>query len=193
MKKLLLTALIAGMSAAPALASTPYVSGSVGLGLVSNGSFTPTGGTEVKDAVKFDSGVPFGGAIGLKQEDFRVEAALLYQSHDIKDQTTSVSAFSYMVNGYYDINLNKSSVSPYVTVGLGGASFKGSDAGSTSKSAFAWQIGAGVGVKAAKDVTVDLGVRYLKPGSIDSEDEHGNPGKTSFSITNILAGVRYDF
>ncbi len=184
MKKILLTALIAGMSAAPALAGTPYVSGSVGLGLLNSGSFTPTGG--VKEDVKFDSGVAFGGAIGIKQNDFRIEAALAHQSNDIQDSTDSVSLFSYMVNGYYDISLDKSSVSPFVTVGLGGVSAKSPN--SDSKSAFAWQLGAGVGVKASKDLTVDLGVRYTKPSAFKYSD-----GEFKVSSTNILAGLRYGF
>ncbi|TLU87747.1 MAG: porin family protein [Chlorobium sp.] len=184
MKKLLLTALIAGMSAAPALAGTPYVSGSIGLGLLNNGSFTPTGG--VKEDVKFDSGVAFGGAIGIKQDDFRIEAALAHQSNDFQNSTHSVSELSYMVNGYYDINLDKSSVSPFVTVGLGGVSAKPENG--DSKSALAWQIGAGVGVKASKDLTVDLGVRYTKPSAFKYSD-----GEFKVSSTNILAGVRYGF
>ena len=202
MKKLLLTAMIAGMSAAPALA-TPYVSGSVGVGFAGNSSLTLTGGVEVNDALKWKSGIPFGGAIGIKQDEFRVEAALGYQTHEVDKvlvagvyeaptgTDNSLSVLTYMVNGYYDINLNKSSISPYVMVGLGGASLK--PEGDTSKSVFAWQVGAGVGVKAAKDLTVDLGFRYLKPGSLEGQDSDGNSGKFSLSYTNILAGVRYDF
>ncbi|MEI7933891.1 MAG: outer membrane beta-barrel protein [Chlorobiaceae bacterium] len=200
MKKLLLTALIAGMSATPAFAA-PYVSGSVGLGFAGNSSYTQTGGTEVKDFLKWKSGVPFGGAIGIKQDEFRVEAALGYQTHDLDkvlNNTTGVyesatgtgnsfSVLTYMANGYYDIDLNKSSVSPYVMGGLGGASLKPKDKDSTSK--FAWQVGAGVGIKAAKDLTVDLGIRHLKPGS----GNDGTRGKFSVSYTNILAGIRYDF
>lgn len=203
MKKLLLTALIAGMSATPAL-SAPYVSGSVGLGFAGNSSFELTGVGEVDDVIKWKSGIPFGGAIGIKQDAFRVEAALGYQTHDIDEVLTapgvygapegtdnSLSVLTYMVNGYYDIDLNKSSISPYVTVGLGGASLK--PEGDTSKSVFAWQVGAGVGVKAAKDLTVDLGFRYLKPGSLEGQDSEGDSGKFSLSYTNILAGIRYDF
>ena len=201
MKKLLLTAMIAGMSAAPALA-TPYVSGSVGLGFAGNSSFSLTGVGEVNDVLKWKSGIPFGAAVGIKQDAFRVEAALGYQTHDIDKVLTapgvyeapggtdnSLSVLTYMVNGYYDIN--KSSVSPYVMVGLGGVSLK--PEGDTSKSVFAWQVGAGVGVKAAKDLTVDLGFRYLKPGSLEGQDNDGHSGKFSLSYTNILAGVRYDF
>ncbi len=203
MKKILLTALIAGMSAVPALA-TPYVSGSVGLGFAGNSSFSVTGVGEVNDFVKWKSGVPFGAAVGIKQDAFRVEAALGYQTHDIDKvlvapgvygapggTDNSFSVLTYLVNGYYDFNINKSSFSPYVIAGLGGASLK--PEGDPSKSVFAWQIGAGVGVKAAKDLTVDLGVRYLKPGSYDTGDFEGNSGKISVSYTNILVGVRYEF
>jgi len=205
MKKLLLTALIAGMSAAPAFAA-PYVSGSFGLGFAGNSDFKPTVGAEVKDAVKFKTGVPFGAAIGIKEDTFRVEAALGYQTHKVDQMLTgptapgvhvadvtneSISVLTYMFNGYYDIDLNKSSVSPYVMAGLGGASLKPKDGDSKSK--FAWQVGAGVGIKAAKELTVDLGIRHLKPGSLDGSAYDNTNGKYSFSYTNILAGIRYDF
>ena len=149
MKKLLLTALIAGMSATPALA-TPYVSGSVGLGFAGNSSVEVTGVGETKDVFEWKSGIPFGAAVGIKQDALRVEAALGYQTHDLDTLfgvsldgiDYSVSVLTYMVNGYYDININKSNVSPYVMAGLGGASLK--PEGDTSKSVFAWQVGAGV-------------------------------------------------
>ncbi|TLU87750.1 MAG: porin family protein [Chlorobium sp.] len=203
MKKLLMTALIAGISAAPALA-TPYVSGSLGLGFSGNSDYTTAGGTEIKDSPEWKFGVPFGAAVGIKQADFRIEAALGYQSHDVDKwrtsavgpyetpaSTQSMSALTYMVNGYYDINLNKSSVSPYVMAGLGGATLNpaGTEMEDRSTTVFAWQLGAGVGIQAAKNLTLDLGIRYLKPG----EYKESNGGTCTLSYTNILAGIRYEF
>ncbi len=94
-----------------------------------------------------------------------------------------------MANCYYDINLNKSSVSPYVMVGIGGASINAKiDTSDETKSVFAWQLGAGVGVKAANNLTVDLGYRYLKPSKFKD-----NYAEYTGSSSNILAGIRYDF
>jgi opacity protein-like surface antigen len=199
MKKLLLTALIAGMSATPALASTPYVSGSIGLGFVGNSEASVSGKT-IKDAITYKSGIPFGAAVGMKKDQLRVEAAIGYQTSDVDKEKRnltdlvsvsgdSVSILTYMANCYYDINLNKSSVSPYVMAGIGGASINAKvNTSDETKSVFAWQLGAGVGVKAANNLTVDLGYRYLKASKFKD-----NYGEYTASSSNILAGVRYDF
>lgn len=193
MKKILLTALIAGMSAAPAIAA-PYVSGSVGAGFF--------GGVD-KDIQTYKTGVPFGGAVGINNGAYRVEAALGYQTNDLdtyggstaEAANCSVSTLTYMLNGYYDIDVKSKSISPYVTAGLGGASIKAKNAAwlstpaeETTTSGFAWQIGAGIGLKAAKNLTVDFGYRYLKPSKF--KDSYG---EYTASSSNILAGLRYDF
>ena len=200
MKKILLTALIAGIPAAPAFAAT-YISGSIGSGLAGNTSFTQAGGAVAEDVMKWKSGTPFVGAIGIRHDRFRAEIALGYQSHELdklKDSdgnyvsptgpVSSVSAFTFMLNGYYDINFKL--VSPYVMTGIGNAALHPSDPAFTAKGVFTWQLGTGVGIRAAKDLTVDLGVRYLKPGSFE---DSSNSLKASVSYTNILAGLRYDF
>ncbi|TLU87749.1 MAG: porin family protein [Chlorobium sp.] len=208
MKKLLLTALIAGMSAAPALAN-PYISGSVGLGIFGNSDLKdPDTGVLYTGAngQTYKSGIPFGGAIGLKHDAYRFEAALGYQSNDLKSYEgesitsgDSVSTLTYMLNGYYDIDVKSKSISPYVMAGLGGASITAKNTASTSDpighpaeekstSVFAWQVGAGVGIKAANNLTVDLGYRYLKPSKYND-----SWGEYTVSSSNFLAGIRYDF
>lgn len=195
MKKLLLTALIAGMSATPALAA-PYISGSVGVGIFGNADVTDSGITD-KDGQTYKSGVPFGGAVGIKNGAYRVEAALGYQTNDVDTfnhvtdtRNDSVSTFTYMVNGYYDVDVKSKSISPYVTAGLGGASITSKVEGESDKSnsVFAWQIGTGIGIKAANNLTVDLGYRYLKPSKFKD-----NYVEYTASSSNILAGIRYDF
>ena len=54
---------------------------------------------------------------------------------------------------------------------------------------FAWKVGAGVGVKIASNVTIDLGYQYLKPEGVSSVMNE----KVNFSSNNILLGMRYDF
>ncbi|MEI8033547.1 MAG: outer membrane beta-barrel protein [Chlorobiaceae bacterium] len=201
MKKLLLTLAALSMAAAPASAATStYVSGSVGLGLATNTEKTFLGAT-VKDMYAYKTGVPFVGAVGIKSDAYRLEAALGYQVNDVDKAKldlfhpvslpgNKVSMWTYMANAYYDIDLDKSSASPYVTVGLGGASLKPAISGesSTTKSVFAWQAGAGVALKASDVVVSDLGYRYLKPLSVKTGGE-----ELSFGFHNLLAGVRYCF
>ena len=191
------------MWATPSFAST-YVSGSVGLGLAGNSDATITGhsGT-VKDFVTYKSAVPFGIAVGLKSDEYRVEVALGQQTNKVdklkedlihlvpgtgKD---SLSVLSYMVNGYRDFVIKDSCVSPYLTAGLGAASLtQKASGGEDKKTVFAWQAGVGVGIKASDNVVVDLGYRYFKPSELKFPD---TTNSLTFSSSNFLAGVRYTF
>jgi opacity protein-like surface antigen len=196
-KHLLLSVLLAGMMATPAYAA-PYISGSVGVGFPADSDVTYSNGVVDKGGQTLKVGVPFGGAIGIKNDAYRVEAAIGYQTHkvdtwlhapDLSDD--SVSLFTYMVNGYYDVDIKDSSITPYVTAGLGGASITAKNEGYAdhSTTVFAWQVGAGIGLKASSNLTVDLGYRYLKPSSSFSDSF----GTYTFSSSNVLAGIRYEF
>ena len=197
-KKLLLPLLFAGLWATPACA-TPYVGVSAGLGLLNKSDVTAYGVT-VNDAVEYKAGIPFGVAIGVKSDCYRLEGAVSYQTHSVDNylgvpagsNSPDVSVLSFMANGYYDICIKDSDVSPYLTGGIGLASVKVKESGDTTldESAFAWQLGAGVGFKASENVVVDLGYRYFKTSDVTSND-----GTSDISVagSNILAGIRYSF
>ena len=207
-KKLLLPLLLAGMWATPAMAANTYVSGSVGLGLLNNADASALGVT-VDNILEFGTGVPFGVAVGYKSDEYRIEGAVGYQTHGVDKKSgvpvpdayaADVSIWSFMANGYYDVNMKDSSVSPYLTAGLGLASVSVSmNSYSDDKSVFAWQVGAGVGIKASEHVVVDLGYRYFQTANIAVDNmalipEHGvGPVDLTRSGSNILAGVRYNF
>ncbi len=115
--------------------------------------------------------------------------------------------YSLMLNGYYDFeHLNLAN--PYLMAGLGYAKNKSSlkylanangvttpGKSSVSKNNFAWQIGAGVDMKAANEIKIGLGYRYRDTGS----------SSTNFKIANepltlkrkpyhlLTANVRMDF
>ena len=95
-----------------------------------------------------------------------------------------------MVNGYYDVDIKNSNITPYVMAGLGGASVNVKNEGQPDQNSnvFAWQVGAGIGIKAANNLTFDLGYRYLKPSSFSD-----TWGSYTFSSSNFLAGIRYEF
>ncbi|WP_256372356.1 outer membrane protein [Chlorobaculum sp. 24CR] len=87
--------------------------------------------------------------------------------------------------------MSNGDVSPYVMAGLGVADASISDGNwgpSSSSTEFAWQLGAGLGIKAAKNTTFDLGYRYLSPS-----DANFDGAKVSLASSNIVAGIRYDF
>ncbi|MDT9545747.1 MAG: outer membrane beta-barrel protein [Chlorobium phaeovibrioides] len=184
-----------------ASAGEPYVSFSAGLGLMHSQDIK-SGGVTYDDAIEWKSGLAVEGAVGTTVSDGRVEFAVGYQSHDmdnimgitqINDLTISdieVSVLSYMLNGYKDFKLD-GEISPYLMGGLGMATITGEYLGaSTDDTVFAYQVGAGVAMEAADNITVDLGYRYFgtaeASGLIDGWD-------ISFATSKILLGMRYSF
>jgi opacity protein-like surface antigen len=195
MKKLILPLLVAGTFAAPSLAqaaNTPYASLSTGLNLMNNSTVDG-----VSNWMTYKTGYLVNGAVGLKMDDVRVEAEIGFH-HNAIDKVfvlipvsdSSATMWTFMANAYYDVNM-KSSVTPYVMGGLGlsRVNLKIPDLTvDDSSSQFAWQLGAGIGIKASKDVTVDLGYRYLKPSEGDFSGT-----KVTLGGSEILAGVRFNF
>ncbi len=189
------------MWATPAFAGT-YVSISGGAGLHNDSKLTSiaTGAAVARSPIAYKTGIPVVGALGYSSDSWRVEAALGYQLNTINtfgngaavaaDSHTSV--LSVMANGYYDVNMDDSSLSPYLTAGLGVASVTLKEAGFTNigRSEFAWQVGAGLGIKASDQVIVDLGYRYFR--ATDANNKAGTE-KGTFATSNILAGIRYNF
>lgn len=198
MKKILLSLLVAGICSAPALgqAVTPYVSGSVGLGLLNNSEVNG-----FDNSLKYDSGVALNAAVGLQSDMGRLEAAIGYQRNGVDNAfgytnlgDSHVRTLSFMANGYMDYHMKHSDLSPYVMAGLGIAHVNADVYDSfgpfysDSDTVFAWQLGAGVGIKVSKNMTFDLGYRYFAPN-----DATLNGDRVSLSSSNILAGLRYSF
>lgn len=121
---------------------------------------------------EFDSGLALGLALGYKFGQARVEGEVAYQKNDIDDVTSSTGvrlsalgpfsgdakATSLLLNGYYDF-ANDSAFTPYLTAGLGFAKVKvgldltgvGGGVTSDSDTVFAYQIGAGIGIRTQPD------------------------------------------
>ena len=191
MKKLLLPLLTAVLFLVPSIghtASSPYVSLSGGIGLLNNSSVD-----EIDDVVKFKTGYVVNGAIGLKSDPFRLEAEVGYHRNDLDNWEGMpppidhfFSVWSFMANGYYDYDMKDSGISPFIMGGLGVASVIWDMPGwSDNDSVFAWQIGAGVGIKASDKVTFDISYRYFSTADPTLHDM-----KFSIGSHNILAGVR---
>ena len=195
MKKIILPLLVAGMSAAPSLAqamSNPYVSLSGGLGLLNNSTVDGN-----DDAIEYDAGYLINGAVGMKGDSIRLEAEVGYHRNGVDSSIyygpidAHVSMWTFMANGYYDFELSNGDVSPFVMAGLGIADASISDGNwgqESSSTEFAWQLGAGVGIKTANNTTVDLGYRYLSPS-----DATFDGAKVSLGSSNFLVGIRYGF
>ena len=189
-KTLLLTMLLAALAATPAYAA-PYVSGSVGLGMA--GDFKePALGL----SYGVDSGFVVNGAVGYDFDGLRVEGAVGYQENDYTNDTLGASLLTVMANGYYDFKTS-GKIKPYVMAGLGIAHINADDEIGIptpwlDDTYFAWQLGAGIGYEVAKNVTIDVGYRYLKPEGIECP----NPvhlTNVSWESHNFLVGIRYKF
>ncbi|MEI6847114.1 MAG: outer membrane beta-barrel protein [Chlorobiaceae bacterium] len=198
MKKIaVLYAAIACLWTAPVSAAAPYVSGSVGLGFPVS-SNKSNSSVETNNAIEFKTGFPFCGAIGVKSGDVRSELSVGYQKNDIDNVSgapvsgADASVLSFMANAYYEFYIIDSSVIPYVMGGVGDARVKAHESIHSfdiDKSVFAWQAGAGAGVKSSKQVTLDVGYRYFKTSKV--ADDYGS--KYTISSSNILVGLRYRF
>ncbi len=205
MKKILLTILTTALFATPVFAE-PYVSVSTGLGYVANSNVTASGVT-TNDFITYKSGVPFIGAVGFREDAYRLEFAFGYQSNGVDKfkadgvnltsvSGSSVAIFSYMLNYYYDINLNNV-IAPYLTAGIGSSTIRvkrffyapGSPYVSESQNMFTYQLGAGIGIKASENIVIDLGYRYFKPSPYNVQDI----ADISAASSNFLVGARYNF
>jgi opacity protein-like surface antigen len=195
MKKTIMSLLVAGVCLTPSFshaASNPYVSASAGLSLLNNSKVDGE-----HDAISYNTGYLINGAVGMESDYGRIEAEIGYHNNDVDTSTrigplgAHVSMWTFMANGYLDYPMKDSAVSPYVMAGLGvaDASISGGNWGSsTSSTEFAWQIGAGVGIKTSRQVTVDLGYRYLSPSDVSWDG-----ADVSLASSNIVAGIRYSF
>ena len=191
MKKLLLSLLAAGLFAAPSIAhaaASPYVSLSGGLGFMNDSD-----GTAI---VTYNTGFLVNGAIGLKNDFYRLEIEVGYHSNavdtwngdppepDYPDE--HINIWSFMANGYLDYNMKDTGISPYIMGGIGYASITDKwTTASDSDGVFAWKIGAGLGIKAADKVNIDIGYHYFATNDPVFEDQ-----KITISSHNITAGVR---
>jgi len=157
-----------------------YISGSIGLGIPEKSNFDG-------DKYEMDAGLAVNGAIGYDFGEARLEAAVGYQKHDFKNYDDDLSLLTVMANAYYDIDTG-SDVSPYLMAGAGWAHVDSS--WDESDDVFAWQVGAGLGIKVAECTTLDLGYRYLRPNKFDVDDGDGD---TKWAVHNIMLGLRYNF
>jgi opacity protein-like surface antigen len=117
----------------------------------------------------------------------------LSDSYD--DLSIKSSAITVMYNLFADYKM-KGPVSPYLMGGLGVAftdmKFSFSYNGvkfdnSYDKTSFAWQVGAGLGLKVTDKVSFDLGYRYFKTMNVDL----GSDVRLTFGGSKIMAGMQY--
>ncbi len=197
------------------LLSTAVLAESEGKGFYISGS---TGGTWVEDTnvkfssiglnydVSYDTGFHLGGSVGYDFGMFRTEGEFMYRENSfdkMNDYTLNgvvlgdislsgnANVKSYLLNGYIDFE-NKSSITPYIGIGLGLADIENSDADIDDKE-FAYQAAAGIGYDINKKLTLDVGYRYF---AIYDDDNSGlgiYDDDDDYKSHNISFSVRYKF
>ncbi|MEI7694662.1 MAG: outer membrane beta-barrel protein [Chlorobium sp.] len=179
--------------------ASPYMASSAGFAQPANSEATVSGVVHTNVA-EYKRGVPISVGLGIASGAYRLEGTLGYQSNPVYKRLgvvlsgSDLSLLSAMANGYRDFRIGYSTISPYLMAGLGGARVN-ILTGSTSRvnqNVFAWQIGAGAGVKVSDRVTLDLSGRYYKTG--DVTDSSGSTPVT-FTVSGIkyLVGARVNF
>ena len=174
-------------------AANPYVSVSAGLGLLSDSDVE---GSWINE-IDYKTGFAVNGALGLSGGMYRIEGAVGYQVNDWDkvngdDVDAEVSILSFMANGYLDIDMPASLITPYLMAGAGIANvdFSADDVvDSEDDTVFAYQLGAGIGFDAAPNVLLDLGYRYFATADVSPEEDVD----VSIASHNIMAGVRIGF
>jgi opacity protein-like surface antigen len=162
----------------------------------------------------YDPGFNIAGAVGYDYGNIRAEGEIAYRSNDVDESSLpgivspangSVSALSFMVNGYYDVHTPNFSLVPYIGGGIGvahvNADFSVSGVPSSpfvddSATVFAYQFMAGFGVKVSPTITLTGGYRYFATTEPEFDDSTGIPPtnfESEYRNHEVNFGVRVGF
>lgn len=205
MKKLLLTTALTTL-AIPAFAnpvkmpSNYYVSLGAGLTATNDSDFDIAG---VSGNIGIDNAANFSAAIGTSlTKNIRTEFEISYRDPDLNDihingggsasLNGDIQTWAYLLNGYYDFNpINK--FSPYLSLGIGAATHKGSISGggiteSSTDTVFAYQAGLGVNYALSPKTDLWIGYRYLGSTKPDFDGL-----KANYNANEFRGGIKFNF
>lgn len=152
-------------------------------------------------SLKSDSGEALTGALGYRISPyFRLEAEIGYQKNETDrlysvDKTRvangDINNLTGLLNGYIDFPV-VGPITPYISGGLGLAKVEANDDDaniSDDDTAFAYQVGAGIGFAMNEALTLDLKYRYL----VVDELEIYSTTFDDYSSHNVYGGLRFAF
>ena len=176
------------------------------------------GNETVKDVRPFEASfLAGGGAFGYKMDDIRVDIEALYSQlskNTETDVTTdpgvadNLTAFSGLVNVYYDVAIEDMPITPYVGVGVGAAYVKNPLATKVTNDkdsgfGFAYQAKAGVSYDVTPEIKLFAGARYFGSygAKFDKSAAEGTSGqqptkdglKVLYSTIGAEAGLMFNF
>lgn len=159
----------------------------------------------------------FGYTIGLGNKvspEFRTDLTLTYRPsvpYRMTDDTPftakgKLDNYTLMLNGYYDINLSNSAVTPYLMAGIGVSRSETKKLNWASSieekgktvNQFAWQAGAGVTFALSDRCSFDLGYRYVDLNTFKNSGSYSNGDGVASSWGKLYShqvqvGIRYYF
>lgn len=199
----LVFALACGLALAPGARAQYYVSAHGG-GVIADDANTPisAAGITVRGETDFDPGFMFGGAVGYRWKELRVEGEAAYRTRDADSYTatavsgagfgtitgvataplsdTDLSSLAFMVNGWYDIR-TQTPWRPYLGGGIGaaianlnvGSADTGSNEFDDSDIVLAYQLGIGLDYEVNPSMRVGVGYRYFATTDPEFNDTVG--------------------
>lgn len=177
----------------------PYVSGNIGAALLSNIDVSGPGLTyELESNMGLALGIAVGYDLG---NNIRIEGELAHQYNDLDKidlpggslgASGDASSSAFLLNGYYDFK-NETPFITSITAGIGLANAEmetfnatGIPIGSFDDTAFAFQVGGGVGYAINKKVIIDIRYRYFKTAEMDF-----GTATAEYASHNIYFGIRF--
>ncbi|MBT3386360.1 MAG: porin family protein [Desulfobacula sp.] len=177
----------------------PYVSGNIGAAWLSNIDLSGPGLTyELESNMGVSLGVALGYDLG---NNIRIEGELAYQYNDLDkiallggnpDANGDASSSAFLLNFYYDFKNDTPFITSITTgIGLANAEIEtfnatGIPIGSFDDTAFAFQVGGGVGYAINKKVIIDFRYRYFKTAEMDI-----GTATAEYASHNIYFGIRF--
>ena len=203
-KKIILTSiclLVSVIASDVSMAGGFYLNGNAGLVWLQDTDLTEN---NVSREATFDSGFGFGGGGGYDFDFMRVEAEIGYRKNDVNKVSTvphgnvdgsgDISAFSFMVNGFYDFK-NSTFLTPYIGAGIGAAYI---DLGAVSAetirisggddTVFAYQAEIGFNNAINQTMSFDIGYRYFA-----TTDPSLGGSDSEYKSHNVIIRFRYVF
>lgn len=196
---------IAGMSAANAQSSRVYFASYLGLNTSTDHEFSESS-TPANGDFEYSNTTSFAGALGLRVSPaVRVEGEVSYRNADLSSMTLNngnvfdaggnLRTYLFMLNGYYDIDLEWEKITPFVTAGLGLAYHDGEIDDSSgfatdatgSDYGFAYQVGGGLKYRMDENLAFTGGYRYIGSSDIDLDTY-----SFDYSSHEIRLGLEYD-
>lgn len=156
--------------------------------------------------LSFETGYVIEGAVGYAHgSGFRGELAIGYRENDFDevdvgsasaDLDGDISAFTTLVNGYYDFNLGRfgaegaaANLTPFIGAGIGLAVLDtDGDLGDEDDTVFAYQAIAGISYAFTPSVAVTMSYNYLGTSESDFDGIDAD-----YNSHNVMAGLRFTF